>query len=35
VFRPGMTLPWPEMIRRATGEKLTAAFYARQFIGAK
>ncbi len=35
VFRPGMALPWPEMIRRATGEKLTAAHYAKQFIGSK
>jgi len=35
VFKPGMRWPWNEMIERATGEKLTAKYYARQFIGGK
>jgi len=35
VFKPGMRWPWAEMIERACGEKLTAAYYARQFVGAK
>jgi peptidyl-dipeptidase A len=29
VFHPGMLYPWNEMIRRATGEKLTSVYYAR------
>lgn len=33
VFKPGMRWPWNEMIERATGEKLTANYYARQFVG--
>lgn len=35
VFKPGMRWPWNEMIERACGEKLTAKYYARQFVGAK
>jgi peptidyl-dipeptidase A len=35
VFKPGMRWPWNEMIERATGEKLTAKYYARQFLGGK
>ena len=35
VFRPGMRWPWNEMIERATGEKLTAKYYARQFVSGK
>jgi peptidyl-dipeptidase A len=35
VFKPGMRWPWNEMIERATGEKLTAKYYARQFISGK
>ncbi|MBN2400457.1 MAG: M2 family metallopeptidase [Candidatus Aminicenantes bacterium] len=35
VFKPGMRWPWNEMIERATGEKLTAKYYARQFVGEK
>jgi peptidyl-dipeptidase A len=35
VFKPGRRWPWNEMIERATGEKLTAKYYARQFIGGK
>ena len=35
VFKPGMRWTWNEMIERATGEKLTAAHYARQFVGTK
>lgn len=32
VFKPGMRYPWNEMIERATGEKLTAKYYAEQFV---
>jgi peptidyl-dipeptidase A len=32
VFKPGMRMPWAEMIEKACGEKLTPAYYARQFI---
>lgn len=32
VFKPGMTLPWNDMIEKATGEKLTANYYAEQFV---
>jgi peptidyl-dipeptidase A len=32
IFRPGNTMHWSEMIRRATGEELTPAWYARQFV---
>ncbi|MBN2213920.1 MAG: M2 family metallopeptidase [Bacteroidales bacterium] len=32
IFRPGNRYYWNEMIERATGEKLTAKYYARQFI---
>ena len=32
VFKPGRTLPWNEMIARATGEPLTPVHYARQFV---
>jgi len=32
VFMPGMTLPWNDMIEKATGEKLTAKYYAEQFV---
>jgi peptidyl-dipeptidase A len=35
VFKPGMRWPWNEMIERACGEKLTAKYYARQFVDAK
>jgi len=35
VFKPGMRWPWNEMIERACGEKLTATYYARQFVGVK
>ncbi len=34
VFEPGMTLPWGEMIERATGEPLTPRYYAEEFLGA-
>ncbi len=33
VFRPGSRYYWNEMIERATGEKLTAKYYARQYVG--
>jgi peptidyl-dipeptidase A len=32
VFFPGSRYHWNEMIEKATGEKLTARFYARQFV---
>jgi peptidyl-dipeptidase A len=35
VFRPGNRYTWNEMIERATGEKLTAEHYARQFVEAR
>jgi peptidyl-dipeptidase A len=35
VFMPGTKWYWDEMIERATGEKLTAKYYARQFVGTR
>ena len=32
VFKPGCLYEWNEMIERATGEKLTAKYYAKQFV---
>ena len=32
VFHSGCLYPWNEMIRRATGEKLSSVYYARQFV---
>lgn len=32
VFKPGAYYQWNEMIQRATGEKLTAKYYAKQFV---
>jgi len=32
VFKPGASLSWNELIENATGEKLTSAYYARQFV---
>ncbi|MPM34087.1 hypothetical protein SDC9_80668 [bioreactor metagenome] len=32
VFAPGSKYPWNEMIKRATGEELTAKYYAEQFV---
>ena len=32
VFGPGALCPWNEMIERATGEPLTAKYFARQFV---
>jgi peptidyl-dipeptidase A len=32
VFKPGMRLEWNSMIEQATGEKLTAQYYAKQFV---
>jgi peptidyl-dipeptidase A len=32
IFEPGARYYWNEMIERATGEKLTAKYYAKQFI---
>ncbi|MBR9977330.1 MAG: M2 family metallopeptidase, partial [Bacteroidetes bacterium] len=32
VFKPGRTLHWNELIENATGEKLTAKYYADQFV---
>jgi Zn-dependent M32 family carboxypeptidase len=28
VFRPGAVRPWPEFVQQATGEPLTARYYA-------
>ena len=35
VYHPGSLYQWNEMIARATGQKLTSAFYARQYVKAK
>ena len=32
VFKPGSRYNWNEMIQKATGEKLTARYYAEQFV---
>jgi peptidyl-dipeptidase A len=32
VFKPGKRLFWNDMIEKATGEKLTAKYYAKQFV---
>lgn len=32
IFKPGMRYEWNDMIERATGEKLTAKYFAKQFI---
>ena len=32
VFRPGARYYWNDMIEKATGEKLTAKYYAKQFV---
>jgi peptidyl-dipeptidase A len=32
IFMPGARYSWNEMIERATGEKLTAKYYAKQFV---
>ena len=32
---PGMRYEWNEMIEKATGEKLTARYYAAQVVGEK
>lgn len=32
VFKPGAKYQWNDMIKRATGEELTAKYYAREFI---
>lgn len=32
VFKPGMRYEWNDMIQKATGEKLTAKYYAKQFV---
>jgi len=31
-FKHGAKYPWNEMIEKATGEKLTAKYYADQFV---
>ena len=28
VFRPGRRMPWPEFVKEATGEPLTAKYFA-------
>ena len=32
VYAPGSKYFWNDMIERATGEKLTAKYYAKQFV---
>jgi peptidyl-dipeptidase A len=32
VFKPGRLMHWNDMIEQATGEKLTAKYYAEQFV---
>ena len=32
IFKPGAKYEWNEMIEKATGEKLTAKYYAKQFV---
>ena len=32
IFKPGARYQWNEMIEKATGEKLTAKYYAKQFV---
>jgi peptidyl-dipeptidase A len=32
VFKPGAKYFWNDMIEKATGEKLTAKYYAKQFV---
>jgi peptidyl-dipeptidase A len=32
VFKPGMRYEWNDMIEKATGEKLTAKYFAKQFV---
>jgi len=32
IFMPGARYYWNEMIEKATGEKLTAKYYAKQFV---
>ena len=35
VFALGQKYPWNELIEKATGEKLTAKYYAEQYMGLK
>lgn len=35
IFEPGQKYYWNDLIEKATGEKLTAKYYARQFVGKK
>ena len=30
VFQPGNIMPWPRFVKQATGEELTAKYYARE-----
>lgn len=32
IFAPGMRYKWDDLMQRATGEKLTAKYYAKQFV---
>jgi peptidyl-dipeptidase A len=32
IYKPGARYTWSEMIEKATGEKLTAKYYARQYV---
>ncbi|HWL94350.1 MAG TPA: M2 family metallopeptidase [Phycisphaerae bacterium] len=33
IFEPGNLYPWNELTRRATGERLTAKYFAQQYVG--
>jgi peptidyl-dipeptidase A len=33
IFRPGASLQWNELLKHATGEGLTAKYFAEQFCG--
>jgi peptidyl-dipeptidase A len=33
IFQPGASLRWDELLKFATGENLTAAYFAREFTG--
>ena len=35
IYSPGSLYSWSELVERATGEKLTSAFYAKQYVGEK
>jgi Zn-dependent M32 family carboxypeptidase len=32
VFAPGKTLPWPEMVKQASGEELSARHFVQRYL---